>query len=109
MIELIGMLASLAVCILIPVQASKFRAGVYPKNDKFTPEQMLAAFRKQLAMFVWLGLGFGVLFIFLAVIEDEPGEWMVKLVGAALWFAAGGIAFFTQRSLPAAATPVPRA
>ncbi|HXL99003.1 MAG TPA: hypothetical protein VN932_03665 [Rhizomicrobium sp.] len=109
MIELIGMLACVIVCVLIPVQTAKFRAGSYPKNAKVTPAQMLAAFRKQLSLFIWLGLVFGVLNAGLIFMEDEPGEWVVKLVACVLWFAASGIAFVSRRSLPDVPAALPGA
>ena len=48
---------------------------------------------------MWLGLVFGVLGIGLAAVEDRHGEVIVKLIGAVIWFAVSGIAFFSLGEL----------
>ncbi|MGH8324878.1 MAG: hypothetical protein ACRETD_13950 [Steroidobacteraceae bacterium] len=107
MIELIGILACLVVCILTPIQVSQIRAGKLPKKFAGTREQYAANFSRQIAMLMWVGLVFGVLELGLILIETEPGEWIVKLVGSVLWFALSAICFVSRRSL--AALPAPTA
>lgn len=48
---------------------------------------------------MWLGLVLGVAGIGLAAIADQRAESIVKLIGAAIWFAVSGIAFTSLRTL----------
>ena len=70
-----------------------------PKKFTGSREQYLAAFRKQLSFLIWCGLVFGVVDIGFIFIETEPGEWIVKLVGAALWLVVFAISFVSRRML----------
>jgi len=109
MIELIGIIACLIVCIVTPIQTAKVRSGQVPAKFKGTPAEYRAAYVKQLSLLIWVGLGFGCLMLVLAVIpNDTPYEWVVKLISAGLWFALGGICFFSRSSIETAA-PVPTA
>src|SRR5712671_5268556 len=87
MIELISIIASLAVCILIPIEVGRIRHGWIRKNFAGDRGKFLAAYRKQLRLLMWLGLVFGVLGIGLAWIEAHPGERPVKIIAAIIWFA----------------------
>ena len=109
MIELIGIIACLIVCIVTPIQTARVRSGQVPAKFKGTPAEYRTAYLKQLNLLTWVGLGFGCLMLVLAVIpNDTPYEWVVKLISAGLWFALAGICFFSKRSL-ATAAPVPTA
>ena len=99
MIELIGMIAGLIVCIMMPIEMARIRKGWVSKKFTGDRPKFLAAYRKQLKMLMWLGLVFGVLGIGLAAVEARHGEVIVKLIGAAIWFAASGMAFFSLREL----------
>jgi len=103
MIPLIGILAGLLACIFLPIQARQIRSGVMPKKFTGTREQLVAAFRKQLSLFKWLGLGLGAMQIVLIAIETEPGEWIVELIAGLLWFTLGGMSFAYDRALAKAA------
>ena len=108
MVELIGLLASLLVCILTPIQVSKMRSGWLPKKFKGTHEQYFAIFDKQLVFLLWAGIIFGILEIVMMFLEDDPGERIVKLVAAILWFAVAIISFVSRRTLakgPVSALP----
>ncbi|HWD26654.1 MAG TPA: hypothetical protein VG387_05790 [Rhizomicrobium sp.] len=109
MIEFIGIVACVIACIGIPFQTSKVRAGYMPPNYKGTAADYRAAYLKQVAMLMWVGLVFGVLLlgmVFLPV--DKPYEWIAKAVSAALWFTMSALGFFSRRALRSAA-PVPAA
>ena len=99
MIELISIVASLVVCILIPIEVGRIRRGWVRKNFAGDRGKFLAAYRKQLKLLMWLGLVFGVLEIGLALIEAHPGERPVKLVAAAIWLAVFCISFTALRIL----------
>ena len=99
MLELIAMVAGLAVCVWLPIEMSKIRKGWV--HEKFAGDRpkFLAAYRKQIRSMVWLGLILGVAGIGLAAIADQRAESIVKLIGAAIWFAVSGIAFTSLRAL----------
>src|SRR5262245_61162891 len=99
MIELIGIICSLAICILTPIEVGKIRAGWVRKKFAGDRAKFLTAYRAQLKLLSWLGLVFGLLFIGLAFAETEPGEPVVKLVAAVIWFAVSGITFVGRRKL----------
>jgi hypothetical protein len=99
MIELIGIICSLAICILTPIEVGKIRGGWVRKKFAGDRAKFLTAYRAQLKMLTWLGLFFGVLFIGLAFLETEPGESVFKLIAAVIWFAVSAITFVGRRML----------
>jgi hypothetical protein len=101
MIELISILCSLVICIGTPIEVNRIRGGWVAKKFDGDRERFLAAYRKQLNMLVSLGVVFGCVNLLLALIEDSPGERVVKFVAAAIWFAAAAISHVSRRGLPA--------
>jgi len=99
MLELIAMIAGLIVCIMMPIEMGRIRKGWVHKKYAGDRPKFLAAYRKQVRMLMWLGLVFGVLGIGIAALESQRAEAIVKLVGAAIWFAVSGIAFASLRAL----------
>jgi hypothetical protein len=99
MLELISIVASLVICVLIPIEVGKIRNGWVRKNFAGDRPKFLAAYRKQLRMLMWLGLVFGVLGVALAPLEDNPGERVVKVIAAAIWFVVSVLSFTSLRTL----------
>ena len=99
MIELISIIGSLAMCIFTPIEVSRIRAGWVRKKFVGDRQKFLTAYRKQLALFTVLGVVFGVLGIITSFLESEPGEQVVKLVAAAIWFAVACICIVAGRLL----------
>ena len=99
MIELISIVASLALCILIPIEMNKIRNGWVRKNFAGDRPKFLAAYRKQLKLLMWLGLVFGVLSVALAPLERHPGEPTVKVIAGIIWFVVAGLSFSSLRTL----------
>jgi hypothetical protein len=99
MLELIAIVAGLIVCVMMPIEVGKIRKGWVHKKYAGDRPKYLAAYRKQIRMLMWLGLVFGVMGIGLAALEARHGEAIVKLIGAAVWFAVSGIAFTSLRTL----------
>ncbi|HLY79881.1 MAG TPA: hypothetical protein VKQ70_10930, partial [Caulobacteraceae bacterium] len=73
--------------------------GKISPKFKGTPEAFAAAFRKQIGLLVWLGAVFAGLDLVLMFLDSESGEWIVKLIGAALWLAVAAVSFFSSRRL----------
>ncbi len=99
MLELIAMVAGLAVCVWMPLEMSKIRKGWVHKKFAGDRPKFLAAYRKNIRSLMWLGLVLGVSWIGLAAIADQRAESIVRLIGAAIWFAVSGIAFASLRAL----------
>jgi hypothetical protein len=99
MLELISIVASLALCILIPIEVAKIRNGWVRKNFAGDRPRFLAAYRKQLKLLMWMGLVFGVLSVGLAPLETHAGEPTVKVIAGAIWFVVAGLCFSSLRSL----------
>jgi hypothetical protein len=99
MLELIAMVAGLAVCVWLPIEMGKIRKGWVHKKFAGDRPKFLAAYRKQIRTLMWLGLVFGVSGIGLAALADQRAESIVKLIGAAIWFSVAGIAFTSLRAL----------
>jgi hypothetical protein len=107
MIELISIIASLAVCILTPFEVRRIRRGWVHKKFAGDQAKYLAAYRKQLTLLIVVGIVFGVLGIGLAFIETKPGEMTVKIIAAVIWFAVAVICFISRRMLPSGPTAAP--
>jgi len=99
MLELISIICSLAICILTPIEVHKIRAGRVRKGFAGDRAKYIAAFDKQLSWLMWVGLVFGVLTLGLAFIEKRPGEAVVKIVAAIIWFAVACITYIAHRQL----------
>jgi len=101
MLELISIIAALAICVLTPIEVRRIRGGWVRKQFAGDRAKFLAAYRRQLTLLTWLGVVFGVLGIGMALIETKPGEATVKSVAAIIWFTVAGISFVSRRMLPA--------
>lgn len=99
MLELIAMVAGLALCVWLPIEMSKIRKGWVHKKFAGDRPNFLAHYRKQIRSIMWLGLVLGVAGLGLAAMADQRAESIVKLIGAAIWFAVSGIAYTSHRAL----------
>src|SRR3954471_21776644 len=100
MIELISIIASLAVCIITPIEVEKIRKGWVRKKFGGDRAKFLTAYHSQLKLLTILGVVFGVLQVVLAMIESEPGENIVKLIAGLIWFAVAVVCFVSRRRIP---------
>jgi hypothetical protein len=111
MIELISILASLAVLFLTPFEVNRIRKGYVAKKFESDPEKYRTAFRKQVTMLIWVGLVLGLLQIGLSFVEKSHGENVVKIVAGVIWLAVAGVCFVSRGMLPpsapAASAPAP--
>ena len=105
MLEIISILASLALIVITPMQTSQICAGKFSPKMKVTPAVFVTSFRRQVVMLTWLGAVFGVANIVLMFMETEPGENIVKGVAAALWFGVAGVSYYSSRRLAGLSTP----
>ena len=110
MLELISIIAAIAVLILTPIEVNKVQKGWVRKNFKGTPAEFAAAYRKQLTAMIALGIVFGILNVALGIVEEVPYENYVKFFAALLWFGVSGISYASRQKLaPLAAGAAPPA
>lgn len=107
MIELISIIGALAMCILTPIEVSRIRSGWVRRKFAGDRQKFLMAYRKQLGLFTFPGIVFGVPGIITSFLDSEPGEQAIKLVSAAIWFAVAGIGFVSVRLLRDVQLPEP--
>jgi hypothetical protein len=100
MLELIALLGGLIVCFYMPYEANRVRRdGWARKNFKGDPIDFRAAYLKQLTYLMWVGIGIGTVDAALAPLDTERGEWIFKLIIAAVWLTAGAIAFYLRSKM----------
>jgi hypothetical protein len=109
MIELLVIIAGIAVVILTPIEVGKIQKGWVRKSFKGTHAEFVKAYRKQLYVMMWFGGFLGLAYIGLALIADRPYEDIAKYVIAAIWFAVGGISYFMREKLANVQSPPPAA
>ena len=93
MLELIGIVGGLILLFYLPHEVKKVRSGWVRKSFKGAPEDFPAAYAKGLKSFATIGLILGCAGVLLAPLAPESGEWVFKLLGAAIWFGVAGISF----------------
>jgi hypothetical protein len=109
MIELLVIIAGLAVIILTPIEVNKIQKGWVRKSFKGTHAEFVTAYRKQLLVMTWLGGVLGVAYVGLGLIADRQYEDIAKFVIAALWLGVGGISYFSREKLANVQSPPPAA
>jgi hypothetical protein len=97
MLELIAIVGGLFLIFYLPYEAAKVRNGWVRKSFKGSPGDFPAAYAKGLKSFMTIGLILGCVGVVLAPLAAERGEWIFKLLGAAIWFGVAAVAF-QQRS-----------
>jgi hypothetical protein len=102
MLELIALIAALALCVWTPIETRKVRNGWMRKNFRGTPAEFVAAYRRQLKIFVWVGgvLGAGNVVLGLVADAGSPQQ-IVKIVAGVIWLAAAIVSFVSRRQLDA--------
>jgi len=99
MLELIAIVAGLVLCFYLPYEVGKVRNGWVRKSFKGTAEAFRAAYQKQLKTFMVLGLVIGIVDIALAPLDQEAGEWVFKLLSAAIWLSVAAVAYHARGRL----------
>ena len=97
MLELIAIVGGLFLLFYLPHEANKVRNGWVRPRFKGTPAEFPAAYAKAMKSFGTIGIVLGCTGIVLAPLAPEKGEWVFKLLGAAIWFGVAAVAF-RQRS-----------
>jgi hypothetical protein len=100
MLEMIALLAALALCVWTPIETRKVRNGWVRKKFKGTPAEFVTAYRRQLRVFTWVGAVLGLGNIALAATIDAGDvRQIVKIVSGAIWLVAAAVSFHSRRQL----------
>jgi hypothetical protein len=91
MLELIAIVCGLVLLFYLPYEVNKVRNGWVRKSFKGAPEEFPAAYAKGLKSFMTIGLILGGIGVVLAPLAPESGEWVFKLLSAAIWFGVAGV------------------
>ncbi|HXC29303.1 MAG TPA: hypothetical protein VNV38_15200 [Stellaceae bacterium] len=102
MLELIAIVGGFFLLFYLPYEANKVRNGWVRKRFKGAPEDFPAAYAKALKSFMITGIILGCAGLVLAPLAPEQGEWVFKLLGAAIWFGVAGVAFNQRSKFPPA-------
>jgi hypothetical protein len=103
MLELIALICGVALTIWQPIEARRVAGGWTRPRFRGTRAEFLVAYRRQLTMFLWLGVVIAVLNIGMgAVLEDEPARRIARFVTAAVWLGVAASAFVSRRIADAA-------
>jgi len=99
MFELIAIIGGLVLCFYLPYETGKVRGGWVRKRFKGPPESFRAAYIKQLTYFMWFGVAIGAVDVVLAPLSLRRGEWVFKLISAAIWLAVAAVAYHSRGRL----------
>lgn len=93
MLELIAIVGGFFLLFYLPHEANKVRNGWVRKRFKGAPEDFPAAYAKALKFHINIGIVLGCGGLILAPLAPEQGEWIFKLLGAAIWFGVAAVAY----------------
>lgn len=103
MLELVALIGALVLIVWLPIEARKVAGGWVRPKHRGTPDEFRAQYRRQVTMFMWLGVALAVGNLVIAFVEEEQARRMVKLVIAALWAGVGIAGWVARGRLDAAA------
>jgi hypothetical protein len=107
MIEILVIIAAIAVLILTPIEVNKIKTGWVRKSFKGTPAEFVTAYRKQLLIMIWFGGVMGLAYVGLGFLAEREDSDIAKFVIAALWLAVGAMSYFMREKLASVAPPLP--
>ncbi|MBR0650415.1 hypothetical protein GXW78_12130 [Roseomonas terrae] len=103
MLELIALIGALILIVWLPIETRKVAGGWVRPKHKGTPEAFRTQYRRQLTMFLWVGLVLGLGNLGLAALPDQDDARRIgKIVVGVAWIAAGISAGLSRRRLDAA-------
>jgi hypothetical protein len=103
MLELIALVCGAALIVWQPIEARRVAGGWVRPRHKGSPEEFRANYRRQLTLFLWLGLGIGVVNLVLGgVLEEDPARRMVRFAAGGIWLGVAVSAVFARRIIEAA-------
>ena len=99
MLELIAIVGGFFLLFYLPYETNKVRNGWVRKRYKGAPADYPGANAKGLKSFTTIGIVLGCAGIVLAPIAQQSGEWIFKLLGAAIWFGVAAVAYHQRGKL----------
>jgi hypothetical protein len=105
MLEILSMLAAVALLIITPIQTGQVCAGKINPKFKGSPAEYVVAFRRQLGLLIFLGAISGVVNLALIFLNSGSAEWLFSLLGAALWLGVALASYLSIRKLATLSAP----
>ena len=103
MLELLALIGAAILIVWLPIETRKVAGGWVRPRHKGTAEEFRRQYRRQLTVFLWMGLGLGVANLGLAALPDqEDVRRVAKAVAGVLWLGAGASAGLSRRRLDGA-------
>jgi hypothetical protein len=104
MLELIALIAGVILIVWTPIETRKVAGGWVRPKHKGTAEAFRHQYRRQLTLFVWLGLVLGLANFGLAALPDQDAARSIVKAGIGLvWLGVAVSAWLSRRHLDAAA------
>ena len=100
MLQLIGILAMIAVAILAPVEVNRIRAGHVPAKFAGDSGQYAVVFGKQLTYIMWIGIVLGSLFVVVGLIESDPASRLSSFISVPFYYIAAAACWLSRSRLP---------
>lgn len=103
MLELIALVCGVVLTAWQPIEARRVAGGWSRPRFRGTRAEFLVAYRRQLTLFLWLGVVVAALNIGMGLaLEDDPGRRILRFVTTAVWLGVAASAFLSRRIAGAA-------
>jgi hypothetical protein len=103
MLEPIALLCGVVLALWQPIEARRMAGGSSRPCFRGTRAEFLVAYRRQLAIFLWIGVVIAAANIAMGLaLEDEPARRMTRFVTAAVWLGVAASAALSRRIAGAA-------
>lgn len=89
MLELVALIGAVVLIVWLPIEARKVAGGWVRPKHRGTPEEFRRQYRRQVTMFMWVGVALAVGNLVIAYVEEDAARRLVKLAIAALWGGVG--------------------
>lgn len=103
MLELVALVGAAILIVWLPIEARKVAGGWVRPKHKGTAEEFRRQYRRQLTLFLWVGLVLGIGNFGLAALPDqEDARRIAKAVVGTLWTGVAVSSALSRRRLDAA-------
>ncbi len=103
MLELLALVGAAILIVWLPIETRKVAGGWVRAKHKGTAEEFRRQYRRQLTVFLWMGVGLAVAnFALTALPDQEDARRIAKAVIAVLWLGVAISAALSRRRLDAA-------
>jgi hypothetical protein len=98
MLALLAMVCGVILLLYLPYEGRKVRGGWVRRRYTGPLDEFPAVYCRQLTAIMWMGVAIAAINVALAPLDTHRSEWLFKLLIAAIWLGAAGVALL-QRNL----------